>query len=213
MTIKRFLFLPIKIFRYFYLKIFLGRIGYHSYIDKPLRIDGGKNIFIGDRVSIKYRSWIASKPLTGADSSQLIFEDGCIIGHFNHIFATKLIILHKNVLTADKVYISDNLHGYEDIHTPILRQPIVQKGTVEIGEGSWLGENVCIIGANIGKHCIIGANSVVTKDIPDYSVAVGVPAKTIKTYNFKTKKWENLNNEYKTIIKTGGGYFPNSEES
>lgn len=48
-----------------------------------------------------------------------------------------------------------------------------------IGEGSWLGENVCVIGANIGKHCVIGANSVVTKDIPDYSIAVGAPAKII----------------------------------
>lgn len=49
-----------------------------------------------------------------------------------------------------------------------------------IGEGSWIGENVCVCGANIGKHCVIGANSVVTKDIPDYSVAVGCPARIIK---------------------------------
>lgn len=190
MTLKRFLLFPVKILHYLSYKLLLGSIGNRSYIDKPLRIDGGKNIFIGNRVSIKYRSWIASKPLTGAESSQLIFEDGCIIGHFNHIFATKLIIIHKNVLTADKVYISDNLHGYEDIHTPIYRQNIVQNGTVEIGEGSWLGENVCVIGANIGKHCVIGANSVVTKDIPDYSVAVGSPARVIKKYDFNENKWK-----------------------
>lgn len=192
MTLKRLLLFPVKILHYLSYKLLLGSLGNHSYIDKPLRIDGGKNIFIGDRVSIKYRSWIASKPLTGADSSQLIFEDGCIIGHFNHIFATKQIIIHKNVLTADKVYISDNLHGYEDIHTPIYRQPIVQNGTVEIGEGSWLGENVCVIGANVGKHCVIGANSVVTRNIPDYSVAVGVPARVVKRYNFETKLWEKV---------------------
>ena len=95
-------------------------------------------------------------------------------------------------MTADKVYISDNLHGYEDIHTPIHRQPIVQNGTVEIGEGSWLGENVCVIGANVGKHCVIGANSVVTRNIPDYSVAVGVPARVVKRYNFETKLWEKV---------------------
>ena len=73
---------------------------------------------------------------------------------------------------------------------PILKQKIKQIGTVVIGEGSWLGENVCVIGANVGKNCVIGANSVVTKDIPDYSVAVGVPAKVIKSYNFSSKKWE-----------------------
>ena len=114
------------------------------------------------------------------------------IGHFNHIYATRSIILHKNVLTADKVYISDNMHGYENVELPILRQPIVQKHIVEIGEGSWIGENVCVIGAKIGKHCIIGANSVVSKDIPDYCVAVGSPAKVVKRYNAQLRKWEKV---------------------
>ena len=181
--------MPFKAFRYLYYLMILGKIGNHSYIYGPLRIDGGKNIFIGNRVSIKYKSWIAAKPLTGTESCRLFIDDGCVIGNFNHIYATKEIILHKNVLTADRVYISDNLHGYDDIATPILRQPIVQKGTVEIGEGSWLGENVCVIGSTIGRHCVIGANSVVTKNIPDFSVAVGIPAKVIKRYDIKEGKW------------------------
>ena len=63
---------------------------------------------------------------------------------------------------------------------------------MEIGEGTWLGEGVCVIGAKIGKGCVIGANAVVTKDIPDYSVAVGSPAKVIKKYNSDTKRWEKL---------------------
>lgn len=176
---------------YYFLK--LGSFGKHSFIDRPLRVDGGKNIYIGNGVSIKYRSWIASTPLTG-ERSQLIFEDGCVIGHFNHIYATRSVILHKNVLTADKVYISDNLHGYEDIDIPIKSQPVVQNGTVEIGEDSWIGENVCILGSKIGKHCVIGANSVVTKDIPDYCIAVGIPAKVIKKYDFDKKEWIKIHN-------------------
>lgn len=68
-----------------------------------------------------------------------------------------------------------------------MKQPIIQKGTVEIGEGSWIGENVCIIGAHIGRHCVIGANSIVTKNIPDYSIAVGTPA---KDYDFEKKEWK-----------------------
>jgi len=59
-----------------------------------------------------------------------------------------------------------------------------------IGEGSWIGTKVSIIGSvRIGKHCVIGANSVVTKDIPDFSVAVGAPAKVIKRYDFERKEW------------------------
>lgn len=187
----RILHLPYRVLKYLRYKQKFGSFCWSSYIGNPLRIDGGESIFIGENVSIKYKTWIASTPLTG-DKSQLVFEDGCVIGHFNHIYATKSIILHKNVLTADKVYISDNLHGYEDIETPIKDQPVVQNGTVEIGEGSWLGENVCVIGAKIGKHCVIGANSVVTKDIPDYCVAVGAPARVIKRYNFENKKWEKV---------------------
>lgn len=64
---------------------------------------------------------------------------------------------------------------------------------VHIGDGSWLGTHVVIAGnITIGKHCVIGANSVVTKDIPDYSVAVGIPAKVVKRYNFDTKCWERV---------------------
>ena len=68
-------------------------------------------------------------------------------------------------------------------------QGVTQKRDVVIGNGSWIGEHVCIIGASIGRHCVIGANSVVTRDIPDYSVAVGSPAIVIKKYDFKLNKW------------------------
>ena len=61
--------------------------------------------------------------------------------------------------------------------------------SVSIGDGSWIGENVCILGANIGKHSVIGANSVVLQDIPDYCVAVGSPARVVRKYDFETKKW------------------------
>lgn len=174
-----------------YYKIRLGRFGLRSIIMSPLRIEGHRNIFIGNKCCIQYRSWLAAMPLTGY-IPQLVIEDGCSIGNFNHIYATRSVLLHKNVLTADKVYISDNLHGYEDVNTPIMHQSIIQNKNVEIGEGSWLGENVCVLGAKIGKHCVIGSNSVVTKDIPDYCVAVGVPAQVIKRYNFKIKKWEKV---------------------
>lgn len=173
---------------YLYNRTKYGKLGKGSMVKSPLRIDGAKNIKVGNNVIIQYKTWLAAMPLTG-HKPQLVIEDGCVIGHFNHIYATKSVVLHKNVLTADKVYISDNLHGYEDVNIPIKDQPIIQNGEVEIGEGSWLGENVCVLGAKIGKHCVIGSNSVVTRDIPDYSVAVGAPAKVIKQYDFDKKEW------------------------
>lgn len=163
-----------------------------SRIDSPLKLDGKENIVIGDKVLIQKYTWLGALPLSG-EKVELQIGDRCVIGHFNHIYAIKSIVLEKYVLTADRVYITDNLHQYGNPDVPIILQSIKQINPVRIGEGSWLGENVCVIGANIGKHCVIGANSVVTHDIPDYSVAVGSPAKVIKQYNFDTKTWEKIN--------------------
>ena len=164
--------------------------GKKSRIDKPLRVEGKRFIEIEDHVYVQPYTWLACQPLTGCSNPILKLGKGAVIGNFNHIYATQSIVIEDYVLTADKVYISDNLHGYSDPNVPIVQQPIKQIGEVRIGEGSWLGENVCVIGASIGKHCTIGANSVVTHDIPDYSVAVGAPARVIKQYNFETKQWE-----------------------
>lgn len=196
MTFQNLLRVPLRLLRLLIYKMSLGDFGWNSKIESPLKINGGKNISIGHHVCISYKSWLSALPLTGSGTCELIIEDGCMIGHFNHIYATKKVRLHKGVLTADKVYISDNLHGYEEPDIYIMNQPIVQCKVVDIGEGSWLGENVCVIGASIGKHCVIGANSVVTKDIPDYCVAVGSPARVIKKYDFNRKKWVRIDREY-----------------
>jgi len=170
----------------------LSSFGDNSVIINPLKIGGG--ISVGDDVRIAYKCWIEANPLAGADTAEIDIRDGCRIGNFNEIYATKSIILEKDVLTADRVYISDNLHGYEDPDVSIWRQPIKQNGDeVRIGEGSWLGVGVAVVGASIGRHCVIGANAVVTHDIPDYSVAVGIPARVIKRYNPETGRWEETN--------------------
>lgn len=171
----------------------VNKLGYKSRIISPLHLNGGKYIEIGSYSLIQNKIWLEANPLTGEKEVTLQIGNYCAIGNFNEIYATKRIILEDYVLTADRVYITDNLHGYENPNLPVIQQPIKQIGTVRIGEGSWLGVGVAVIGANIGKHCVIGANAVVTKDIPDYSVAVGIPAKIIKRYNFETKQWERTN--------------------
>ncbi|MBQ9546043.1 MAG: acyltransferase [Bacteroidales bacterium] len=168
---------------------FFKSFGKGSRLIRPLMIDGMKNIEIGERVYINSQSWIACLPLTGRDNPILQFGRGTVIGNYNHIYATQSIVFEEGVLTADKVYVADNQHAYEDVSQPVLRQSIKQLSPVRIGEGSWLGENVCVIGASVGKHCVIGANSVVTKDIPDYCVAVGAPARIVKKYDFEKKEW------------------------
>lgn len=174
-------------------------IGKDSRIIRPLRIAGGKRICIGNHVFVNGGCWIECQPLTNNLNPRLVINDGCVLGHFNEIYSTSDIQLDKYVLTADRVYISDNFHSYLDPTIPILKQPIQQNRNVRIGEGSWLGVNVCVMGASIGKHCVIGANSVVIHDIPDYCVAVGAPARVVKRYDFATQQWRKTDQMGKFI--------------
>ena len=168
------------------LKHFFLKCGTNLRVIKPLKIINLKRIIIGDDVRINYKAWIQ---VDNNQNGKIIIGSNSIIGHFNHIYAYKEIIIGANVLTADKVYISDCTHNYENINLPISLQEVKYKSSVHIGDNSWIGENVVILGAKIGKHCVIGANSVVTKDIPDYSVVAGIPARILKKYCFIECKW------------------------
>lgn len=175
--------------RYIYKRRFF-HIGSGSILFKPMQLDNTKAISIADGVFIAEGAW-----LMGSNDSAirtLRISEGTVIGHYSHIVGLFNVCIEKNVLMADRIFISDCTHEYEMIDSPIGKQPIKAIKPVTIGEGSWLGENVCVCGANVGKHCVIAANSVVTKDIPDYCVAAGSPARIVKTYNFLTKKWEKV---------------------
>lgn len=178
----------------FYMKIF-GNFGNKTFVPLSTKLEFPKNIYIGNNVSIGRMSWLAANPLTNNMIPELVIGDGTYIGNFAHIYCTSKIEIGNNVLLADRVYLSDNLHSYENVNIPIINQPIKQLESVSIGTGAWIGENVCIIGVNIGKQCVIGANSVVNKSIPDYCVAVGSPAKIIKRYSFEKQAWLKTDKE------------------
>lgn len=163
-------------------------IGRGAFLFRPFRIDGARGIEMGSKTVLQRGTWLYCCGIEGIPASLKIGK-GCVFGYNNHITAVRDVVIGDNVLTANNVYISDNLHGYENITKPILHQPVRFKKSVVIGDGCWIGENACIIGACIGKNCVIGANAVVTHDIPDYSVAVGVPAEVIRQFDPHSKKW------------------------
>jgi len=165
-----------------------AKFGRGCFIAAPFRLDGAGGIELGEKTVMQAGAWLYCVGIEGKPAT-LIFGKGCVLGYNNHITSVRDVKVGDYVLTANNVYISDNMHAYQDVERPILQQPVVFKRAVSIGSGSWLGENVCVIGANVGKNCVIGANAVVTHDIPDYSVAVGSPAKVIKKYSFEKKEW------------------------
>lgn len=159
---------------------FFGRFGRGSVILKARSIEGIRRIQIGDRVYIADGAVLAAVPHTGEPSCELIIGDGCILYRDVHVYATYSIVFEEEVGLAANVYVADNSHVFTDKELPIIEQGITQLRPVRIGRGSWLGQNVCVIGASIGKGCVIGANSVVLSDVPDYCVAVGAPARVVR---------------------------------
>lgn len=113
-----------------------------------------------------------------------------IIGIGNVIIGP--VSIGNNVMLAQNIVVSGLNHGYEDVSLPPSIQP-VSTSQITIADDVWIGANsVVTAGVSIGKHAIIGGGSVVTKNIPDYSVAVGNPARVIKKYNFESKAWEKV---------------------
>lgn len=98
----------------------------------------------------------------------------------------------NDIRLAQNITLSGLNHNYTDVNLPIHAQG-VSTDPIVIEDETWIGANVVIVaGVTIGKHCIIAAGSVVTKDIPSYSVAVGNPAKVIKQFNVKTNSWNKI---------------------
>ena len=150
----------------------------------------GKGVIIGSNTQICEGSWIAADSCGSRKQANLIISDGCEIGYNNHFFAVNNILLDQDVLTGNNVLITDSSHEYKNIEIPIREQQILSTSSVTIGRGTWIGENVSIICASVGRNCVIGANSVVTRDIPDYCVVVGNPGRIIKKFNLTESKWE-----------------------
>jgi len=157
----------------------------------PLRFGNSKMIKIGDFVTVHPNCWIQT---VGEDrpknSPKLIVKNHVSIGMSSTISAAHRIIIEDYVLMARNVFISDHLHGYEDVARPISLQPITKVRGVAIGAGSWLCQNSVVLpGVTIGRNCVVGANSVVNADVPDYTVVAGTPARIVKRYDASRRKW------------------------
>ncbi len=98
----------------------------------------------------------------------------------------------NDVMFAQNIVLSGLNHGYEDINTPPSIQPVSVK-QITISDDVWIGANAVITaGVTVGKHSVVAAGSVVTKDVPPFSIVGGNPAKLIKQYNTETKLWERV---------------------
>lgn len=162
----------------------------------PIDIRGKKHIMVSKGFTTGIGCRLEAYPII-KEKKTLFFGDNFQMNDYVHITAMESVTIGKNVLLASKIYISDCSHGsysgdkddsdpnLAPVYRPLFSRP------VSIEDNVWLGEFVSVLpGVTIGKGTIVGANSVVSRSLPPYVIAVGTPAKPIKKYNFDTRKWE-----------------------
>ncbi len=167
--------------------------GEGSVIHYPSLITEHENISIGKNTTILANSRIQIyNALTGREA-KIAIGSNCYLCFHLTILAGGSINIGDDVLIASNVLITSENHGMNpESKIPYINQPLECKD-VSIGEVSWIGEKVSVMpGVKIGKKCVIGTNAVVTKSIPDYSMALGIPARVIKKWNFEKHEWEKV---------------------
>ena len=165
---------------------YFKEFGKHSFLGLNSVYSGEQYIRIGDECILGNDSRLTAWDTFGEQhfTPEIIIGDHCNIGQQAHITAINRIVIGNNVLMGTKVLITDNSHGefmIEQLAVAPFKRPLSSKGAVLIDDNVWIGEKASILpGVHIGEGAIVAANSVVTKDVPAYSMVAGVPAKVIK---------------------------------
>lgn len=150
----------------------------------------GSNVNIGMNCRITVSTEFGGYTTKSKNKIRLSLGDHVDVGNNAFISASNCVSVGSHVIMSPYVFITDHDHSIEDITKNLHQQPISDDGFVKIEDNVLLGTKCSILkNVTVGQHSAIGANSVVTHDVPAYSVAVGNPARVIKHYDFKAKKW------------------------
>lgn len=181
------LFLIISKIYTFFIKNSFQSFGQNSIIkpflnfSKPQFISIGKNVNIGNSCRITVSTSFGKLKTKSTTKTKIKIGDHVDIGNNTFISANNNIEIGNHVIMAPMVFISDHDHGFSDINKNLHQQSLTEKGFVKIEDNVFLGIKCSILkNVTIGTHSVIGANSVVTKDVPPFCIVAGNPAKIIK---------------------------------
>ena len=164
----------------------------------PIDVRNRRFISLGNGFTSGFGCRLEAYPQSERKDKILVVGRDVEINDYVHIASGELVTIGDNVLIASKVFITDISHGnYQgnscDNPFSIPKQRALNTRPVVIKDNVWIGESVCILpGVTIGEGCVIGSLSVVTKSIPPYSIAVGIPAKVIKKFDVYENVWKSV---------------------
>jgi acetyltransferase-like isoleucine patch superfamily enzyme len=120
--------------------------------------------------------------ITAPEEARIRIGEGTFLNLGVMVAATELVEIGSHCMFANGCFITDGSHRFDDLEKPVPWQGFTTKGPTKIGDNVWCGAHVVITsGVTIGERCVIGANSVVTSDLPPFSIAAGAPARVIRT--------------------------------
>jgi carbonic anhydrase/acetyltransferase-like protein (isoleucine patch superfamily) len=167
-----------------------GQYGAGTWVVPPARVTTPERIFLEDDVTIHEHSWLSVVRAVDGVEPTLRIGKGSRIGRFAHIACVGSIDIGPEVLTAERIFIGDTYHGYEDAARPVLHQPMAHPEPVVIGRGAFLGVgSIVLMGVTVGEHAYVGAGAVVTADVAPYTLVVGNPARPVRRWDEATGDW------------------------
>jgi acetyltransferase-like isoleucine patch superfamily enzyme len=173
----------------------LGKLGRNSNILLPRDIKNGKLIEVGHNCHIGKS--LVMEPIAGYGDQvfkpKIIIGNDVYIGRYCQIFCVDTVKIDDGCVLSEYIYISDSAHGFDPDAGLIMQQELESKGPIYLGRNTFVGYGVSIMpGVSLGRNCVVGINSVVTRSFPDFSMIAGSPAKLIKRYCEERKDWVSV---------------------
>ncbi|HXB16809.1 MAG TPA: acyltransferase [Solirubrobacteraceae bacterium] len=135
---------------------------------------------LGEGVLLEPGVWI-----TAPDAARVRIGEGTFLNRNVMVASQQLVEIGAHCMLANGCFVSDASHRFDDLERPVTWQGFESKGPSRIGDNCWLGVGVVVTsGVTVGERCVIGANSVVTRDIPPYSIAAGAPARVLRSIEY-----------------------------
>ena len=161
----------------------------NSYVDPSVQVLGWRNVRVGQNSVISEQTWINVNH-RGRNNISIIIGNNCFIGRRNFLSSGELIRIGDFCLTGPNCNFLGSNQIYDSPFFPYLTTGTTQVGVIELGPNCWLGANVTLLNnIKIGYGSIIGAATVVNRDIPPLSVVVGNPCRIIKRFDMQSQSW------------------------